>query len=449
MTNNDIDKIKQKIAKHQADHDHHHQSAKEADSKAIVAKHMDAKQHHANQMKKAKERLVKMQNESAVNESQSAAVKKALAKASASSEKGKDAVTLPKAPWDKKKSEGYVSHAQRKAVHAAKADGGKGHPDNKKEEVEQVDELDKKTLGSYIKKAGPDAVKQTAQAKRHSDAGDMADKDRDMYKAYGKSQRSMDKAKNRQAGIGKAVDKLTKEEVEQVDELSKKTLGAYAKAASNDHADHAQDMGKHYANNAGYKGAMSAWEREKRRKGVKMAINKLTKEDVKAKDEDLQGNQHKLDHNKDGKISGADFKGLRKKNAKAASNKTNQETGSVNVKMDNSKSNKSAPMETKESTVRERLMSIWEKAGDKHTKSGTPSEPHGQYDSPGGKQMKADMKAQGDHHVNDTEKLSHDDAAKAGRAGPTAAKRPNDGKLGDKAIINRVAAAYKEMNSGY
>tara|TARA_X000001316_G_C922263_1_gene37263 strand:- start:1230 stop:2399 length:1170 start_codon:yes stop_codon:yes gene_type:complete len=74
-----------------------------------------------------------------------------------------------------------------------------------------INELDKKTLGSYIKKAGPDAVKQTAQAKRHSDAGDMADKDRDMYKAYGKSQRAMDKAKNRQKGISKAVDKLTRE----------------------------------------------------------------------------------------------------------------------------------------------------------------------------------------------------------------------------------------------
>ena len=70
-------------------------------------------------------------------------------------------------------------------------------------------ELDKKTLGSYIKKAGPDAVKQTAQAKRHADAGDMADKDRDMYKAYAKSQRAMDKAKNRQKFISKAVDKLT------------------------------------------------------------------------------------------------------------------------------------------------------------------------------------------------------------------------------------------------
>ena len=80
-----------------------------------------------------------------------------------------------------------------------------------KSEETQLDELDKKTLGSYIKKAGPDAVKQTAQAKRHADAGDMSDKDADMYKNYAKSQRAMDKAKNRQKGISKAVDKLTKE----------------------------------------------------------------------------------------------------------------------------------------------------------------------------------------------------------------------------------------------
>ena len=33
-------------------------------------------------------------------------------------------------------------------------------------------------------------------------------------------------------------------------------------------------------------------------------------------------------------------------------------------------------------------------------------------------------------------------------AGPNATKRPNDAKVGDKQIINRVAAAYKEMKSG-
>ena len=35
----------------------------------------------------------------------------------------------------KEKDEGYASHAQRKAVWANKADGGKGHPDNKKEDT--------------------------------------------------------------------------------------------------------------------------------------------------------------------------------------------------------------------------------------------------------------------------------------------------------------------------
>ena len=42
---------------------------------------------------------------STVNENQKAALAKKLAKAAASSEKGKAAVTLPKAPWDKKKDE--------------------------------------------------------------------------------------------------------------------------------------------------------------------------------------------------------------------------------------------------------------------------------------------------------------------------------------------------------
>ena len=38
-----------------------------------------------------------------------------------------------------KKDEGYVSHAQRKAVWASRADGGKGHPDKKKSKKEDSD----------------------------------------------------------------------------------------------------------------------------------------------------------------------------------------------------------------------------------------------------------------------------------------------------------------------
>jgi len=37
---------------------------------------------------------------------------------------------------------GYKSHAQRKAVHAAKADGGKGHPDNKKGPGKKQDDIE-------------------------------------------------------------------------------------------------------------------------------------------------------------------------------------------------------------------------------------------------------------------------------------------------------------------
>jgi len=172
------------------------------------------------------------------------------------------------------------------------------------------------------------------------------------------------------------------------------------------------------------------WDKEKKNEAVEK--------------EELKGAQHKLDHDKDGKITANDFKGLRNKK------KEKQETGTVNPKLDGGKS-KASEMEQKESTIRSRLLSIFEKA-DAHTKGATPSEPHGQYDSPGGKKMKQDMKADGNPEVGingkDVEELGHDDASKAGRAGPNAAKRPNDAKVGDKQIINRVAAAYKEMKSG-
>ena len=46
-------------------------------------------------------------------------------------------------------SEGYVSAAQRKAVHATKADGGKGHPDKKKGKKEAA--LDEYGAGPKIK----------------------------------------------------------------------------------------------------------------------------------------------------------------------------------------------------------------------------------------------------------------------------------------------------------
>lgn len=66
-----------------------------------------------------------------------------------------------------------------------------------KEEVEELDELSKKTLTSYVKKAAGDAVTKAYRA------GDVRDKD---------SGKNYMKALGRQIGISTATNKLTKEE---------------------------------------------------------------------------------------------------------------------------------------------------------------------------------------------------------------------------------------------
>ena len=83
----------------------------------------------------------------------------------------------------------------------------------KKEEVEQIDELSKSTLGSYAKKASYDAtIKRTIA----SDFEHLSDKARKpSSKAASKELANKYKAKSwqRKKGVGKAVDRLTKEEV--------------------------------------------------------------------------------------------------------------------------------------------------------------------------------------------------------------------------------------------
>jgi len=85
-----------------------------------------------------------------------------------------------------------------------------------KEDVEQIDELSKKTLGSYVKKAvsNIDATSWTAGGgKRGKRMTDLLDK---VYK--------------RTNNVNRAVDKLAKEEVEQVDEVSRSTIAKVATA---------------------------------------------------------------------------------------------------------------------------------------------------------------------------------------------------------------------------
>ena len=97
----------------------------------------------------------------------------------------------------------------------------------RKEEVEELDELSKKTLGSYVKKATDDA---TDAARR----GGVAD----AKKAPSFAKSAYKTVEKRTAGIAKATDKLTKEEVESIDEgnpanKEKKNAAATAVGAKN------------------------------------------------------------------------------------------------------------------------------------------------------------------------------------------------------------------------
>ena len=109
-------------------------------------------------------------------------------------------------------------HARRKAISKAM----------KKEEAEELDEISKKTLASYIKRATGDVVTKARLS------GDVRDKD---------SGANYMKALGRQIGISRAVNKLQKEEVEQLDELSPNKLHSYIKKAAGSVAGTAAGMG--------------------------------------------------------------------------------------------------------------------------------------------------------------------------------------------------------------
>jgi hypothetical protein len=123
-------------------------------------------------------------------------------------------------------------------------------------ESEQIDELDKKTIGSYAKKATKDLKWQ--QTMRPFDTKRIS---------------------NREKGIDKAIDKLAKEEV-QIDELSKGLVARYAnKAAKTTQANYDKSKDKFQFSSG-------------RQDGMKNAVKRLTKEEAEQIDESSLHRQH-------------------------------------------------------------------------------------------------------------------------------------------------------------
>lgn len=127
---------------------------------------------------------------------------------------------------------------------------------------EQINELSKKTLGSYINKAANKATNHAFHGGISVSKGDYNDSD---YQAGKESKRLK--------GIHRAAEKLTKEEVEQIDELSSAAYNQYIKRARKDVTDRAQ---------GGIKTMNDAEKIGKRVKGIRNAKRQLANEELEA-----------------------------------------------------------------------------------------------------------------------------------------------------------------------
>ena len=130
-----------------------------------------------------------------------------------------------------------------------------------KEEAEQIDELSSKTLFSYGKKARKEAEK----------------RDEPMHRARG---RLLASKKTNPARAGYKLTKVAAtfgEESEQIDELSKKTLGSYIEKGARNLAGHGITAGAEYEKGNEPK---RQWRKiDNREKGIATAASKLTKEE--------------------------------------------------------------------------------------------------------------------------------------------------------------------------
>ncbi len=110
----------------------------------------------------------------------------------------------------------------------------------KKEEVENIDEISKSTLGSYIKKASHDVATKSALTRAFKDKSEKEKEKENLVQARKddeKSNKMFDKSWKRRQGIAKAADRLTKEENEITEDMETpdiKVRQTYTKA----YADH-------------------------------------------------------------------------------------------------------------------------------------------------------------------------------------------------------------------
>jgi hypothetical protein len=182
---------------------------------------------------------------------------------------------------------GYVTPYKERETYTDEKGTVRHKSGAKNEEFEQLDELSKGTMGSYVKKASKDVEKRSyTQGSTDAEDAEIG------YPGQTPKDKKIDK---RQKGIGHAVKRLTRKEEleslhqaylsivsegEQLDEISKKTMGSYVKKASKDVEKRSYSQGSTDAEDAeiGYPGQTPKDKKiDKRQKGIGRAVGKLTK----------------------------------------------------------------------------------------------------------------------------------------------------------------------------
>ena len=158
-----------------------------------------------------------------------------------------------------------------KEHHQKDADGnviphGDGTPSSVEEE--QINELSKKTLGGYVKKASKE-TRGNMMATQHGSG--IPKKAKDI---------KLKQVNKRMKGIEKAGEKLAKEEVEQISELSKKTLKSYAVKALDSVKGYEKTKRSMIRQGMGKDHPFIDREVKKRNKSVDLATKKIKKEET-------------------------------------------------------------------------------------------------------------------------------------------------------------------------
>ena len=158
--------------------------------------------------------------------------------------------------------------------------------------------------------------------------------------------------------------------------------------------------------------------------------------------EALKGDQHKLDHDKDGDIDAKDFQALRNKKKKK---KGKDDDVEMNPKLDNGKDNKE---EQKESTmtIRDKLIAVLEGDRSAHYKGATKPQEYEDMiaTGAGAKKMVDDHKSSGNVDPKFDGNAAAKATAEAGKKTNQSKKRPNDNDKGDKKIVNPASGAKTE-----